>query len=67
MLVCYVIEGDSICVKFDGSSTRNFTKPPMKNNNMMYDSVKNDDKSHTIIYDYNKHYPAYVITFKTGQ
>ena len=66
MFVCYVIEGESISVKFS-EETRKFTRPPVKQGNMMYDSVKNNDSSHTIIYDYNKHYPAYLVTFEMGR
>uniref|UniRef100_A0A7S3IGC6 PARP catalytic domain-containing protein n=1 Tax=Strombidium inclinatum TaxID=197538 RepID=A0A7S3IGC6_9SPIT len=29
-----------------------------------FDSVENEDRSHLIIYDYNKQYPAYLLSFE---
>lgn len=59
MMMAFVIVGESISMNPDKS----LRMPPMINLENRYDSVKNLDKSHTIIYDSNKHYPAYLITF----
>ena len=39
--------------------------PPIKPDGLShFDSVRNSNETHFIIYDYNKQYPGYIITFK---
>ena len=62
MLVCFVITGESVQLT---NQDKSLHVPPFKDmaNKIRYDSVRNDNGSHYIIYDYNKQYPGYLITF----
>jgi len=60
MLLCFVIVGDSYnCV----GAGQGFKVPPNRNDGSKYDSVNGGGGTHFIIYDNNKQYPCYLITY----
>ena len=62
MLVALVIIGDSITLPLNNK----LRLPPLKNGSttVRYDSVNNGIGGHYIVYDNNKAYPGYLITYK---
>jgi len=74
MFVCFVVVGDYIKLpptkisipplKVDHPSHVNIdSKNQVINPTDRFDSVQNSDGSHYIIYDPNKQYPGYLITY----
>lgn len=57
----FVVVGESISLNPDST----LTMPPKKDDMVShYDSVRNANSTHFIVYDYNKQYPGYILTFK---
>ena len=60
MLLCFVIVGDSyVC-----NAGQRYKVPPNRPDGKQYDSVNGAGGSHYIIYDNNKQYPCYVISYR---
>ena len=60
ILLCFVIVGDP----FIAGAPTTYTVPPNRTDGKQHDSVNGANGSHYIIYDNNKQYPCYLISYK---
>ena len=60
LLLCCVIVGDS----YLAPQSQQFTVPPNRHDGEQYDSVNGARGSHYIIYDNNKQFPYYLVSYK---
>merc|ERR1712046_571339 len=73
MFFCSVLVGESVSLapqklqvpplKRDHAQSLQFTCSGVANDSERFDSVRNQTGSHYIIYDFNKQYPGYLITY----
>ena len=63
MFACFVLPGES-CKNPDNPN--GLRVPPLKQANSVerYDSVMNNDNTHTVTYTNSKSYPAYLLRYK---
>ena len=59
-LLCLVVAGDT--VRLGGDNQRRM--PPNAPDQRPYDSVSSQDGSHVIVYDFNKQFPCYLVTYR---
>jgi len=60
MLFCFVLVGEAYTSGPDNSLKMPPTKPGSE---QRYDSITNQTKDHYIVYDNNKQFPAYLVTY----
>ena len=61
LLLCLVIVGNTVVLGGDG----NRKQPPNRPDGKPYDSVSSSaDGNHVIVYDLNKQFPCYLVSFK---